>query len=55
MKDKDLNRWCQCYERQRTNTWFLCLLKEVLFVYYEETKRELKRILMYECRCNERL
>ena len=25
------------------------------FVYYEETKRELKRILIYECRCNERL
>ena len=24
-------------------------------VYYEETKRELKRILIYECRCNERL
>ena len=23
--------------------------------YTEETKRELKRILMYECRCNERL
>ena len=26
-----------------------------VFVYYEETKRELKRILIYECRCNERL
>jgi hypothetical protein len=25
------------------------------FVYYEETKRELKRVLIYECRCNERL
>jgi hypothetical protein len=24
-------------------------------VYYEETKRELKRILVYEIRCNERL
>jgi hypothetical protein len=24
-------------------------------VYYEEIKRELKRILTYECRCNERL
>jgi hypothetical protein len=24
-------------------------------VYYEETKRGLKRILSYECRCNERL
>jgi hypothetical protein len=24
-------------------------------VYYEETNRELKRILIYECRCNERL
>ncbi len=23
--------------------------------YYEEIKRELKRILIYECRCNERL
>ncbi len=23
--------------------------------YYEEIKRELKRILLYECRCNERL
>ena len=26
-----------------------------VFVYSEETKRELKRILIYECRCNERL
>ena len=25
------------------------------FVYYEETNRELQRILLYECRCNERL
>ena len=25
------------------------------FVCYEEMKRELKRILIYECRCNERL
>jgi hypothetical protein len=25
------------------------------FVYYEEIKRELKRILVYGCRCNERL
>ena len=25
-----------------------------LVVYYEETKREVKRILIYECRCNER-
>ena len=25
------------------------------FVYYEEIKRELKRILIYECQCNERL
>ncbi len=23
--------------------------------YYEEIKRELNRILIYECRCNERL
>jgi hypothetical protein len=23
-------------------------------VYYEEIKRELKKILIYECRCNER-
>ena len=30
----------------------------ILVVYYEETKRELKKILLcliYECRCNERL
>ncbi len=26
-----------------------------LFVYYKEIKRELKRILVYECRCNVRL
>ncbi len=26
-----------------------------LFVYYQEIKRQLKRILLYECRCNERL
>ena len=26
-----------------------------LVVYYEEIKRELQRILIYECRCNERL
>ncbi len=25
------------------------------FVYVEEMKRELKRILVYECRCNEGL
>ncbi len=25
------------------------------FVYYEETKWDLKRILIYQCRCNERL
>ena len=24
-------------------------------VYYEEINRELKRILIYECQCNERL
>jgi hypothetical protein len=24
-------------------------------VYYEEIKREVKRILIHECRCNERL
>ncbi len=24
-------------------------------LYYEEIKRDLKRILIYECRCNERL
>ena len=27
----------------------------VRFVYFKETKRELKTILIYECRCNERL
>ena len=26
-----------------------------MFVYYEEIKREVDRILIYECRCNERL
>ena len=26
-----------------------------VFVYYEELKRDLKRILIYECRCDERL
>jgi hypothetical protein len=26
-----------------------------IFVYYEEIKRQLKRILINECRCNERL
>ena len=26
-----------------------------VFVYYEETKQELKRVLIHECRCNERL
>jgi hypothetical protein len=26
-----------------------------VFLYYEEIKRKLKRIPMYECRCNERL
>jgi hypothetical protein len=33
--------------------------REVLFisdcVYYEEINRDLKRIFVYECRCNERL
>ena len=27
----------------------------LLVVYYEEIKRELNRILLYECRCDERL
>jgi hypothetical protein len=27
----------------------------VLVVYYEETKRELNRRLIYECQCDERL
>ncbi len=27
----------------------------VVFVYYEEIKREIQRILIYECRRNERL
>jgi hypothetical protein len=27
----------------------------MFFVYDEKTKREPKRILIYECRCNERL
>ena len=26
-----------------------------LFVYYEEINQEVKRILIYECRCNKRL
>jgi hypothetical protein len=36
----------------------LCSLKSKyldLDLYYEEIKPELKRILTYECRCNERL
>ena len=31
------------------------LSKQTNFVYYEEIKRELQRILLYECRCNDRL
>jgi hypothetical protein len=27
----------------------------ILLVYYEEMKRELNRIRIYECRCDERL
>jgi len=27
----------------------------IVFVYYEKIKRDLNRILIYECRCNERL
>ena len=27
----------------------------IVQVYYEETNREVQRILTYECRCNERL
>ena len=26
-----------------------------IFVYYDETNRDLQRILIYECRCNERM
>jgi hypothetical protein len=26
----------------------------IFFVYFEEIKREVQRILIYECRCNER-
>ncbi len=37
-------------------TWVTPNIRTVnLFVYYQEIKRELKRILLYECRCNERL
>ena len=27
----------------------------LFFVYYKETKRELERVLLHECLCNERL
>jgi hypothetical protein len=27
----------------------------MIFVYYEETKREIHRILTYECQCDEKL
>jgi hypothetical protein len=33
----------------------IALITFIFIVYYEETNRELKRILIYECRCNERL
>ena len=39
-------------ERERVNHQFVRL---VFSVYYVEIKRELKRMLIYECRCNERL
>jgi hypothetical protein len=34
---------------------FRNVLPKHIFVYYEETKRELNRILIYECRCDETL
>jgi hypothetical protein len=30
-------------------------MSPVIVVYYEKIKRELNRILIYECRCDERL
>ena len=37
-------------------TGIVCLRNSILLVvYYEEIKRELKRILIHVCRCNERL
>jgi len=32
-----------------------CMSSVSPFVYYESVKRELKRRLIYECRCDERL
>ena len=37
---------CRCNQRLKVQT--------LIFVYYEEIKRELQRILIYECGCNER-
>jgi hypothetical protein len=42
--------WSRCL-----HVHFLQVGLPVFFVYYEETKREIKRILIYECRCNEGL
>ena len=40
-------RLCTGYVRALTRGWTLFFVSEI--------KRDLKRILMYECRCNERL
>jgi hypothetical protein len=42
------------YTHTHTHRGTHTTLKPV-FVYYEEIKRELNRILIYECRCDERL
>ena len=46
-----LSTWSYCVSASRT-----LQIESVFFVYYDEIKREIKRILLiYECRCNERL
>jgi hypothetical protein len=42
------------YCHSRINEDLSNRLYNLKFVYYEEIKREIKRIHIYECRCNER-
>ena len=50
---KDLAFISQLQHKQEASTNEIVLNKKN--VSYEEIKQELKRILLYECRCNERL
>ena len=51
----DVVNSCLLLSLNSINVSLLLIHGILIFVCYEETKRELKRKLIYECRCHERL